>query len=348
MNYIILAVLVISIFGIRLRKEKLDGYISPAQTSAINGVFVMLVFMRHINQYLTFGKYDNYFQIFDSLIGQLIVTTFLFYSGYGIMYSFINKDNYANTMPKRILKILLQFDVAIIFYIIVNIIIGQERSVSEILLAFFAWTSLGNSTWYIFAILCLYLFSFIAGKLFTKNNLLIVFAVTFGGVIYILFTRHFGKPSHWYNTIFCYPAGMFFAICSSKINSILKNNRFIPILSLIVTIVLFATCFYLSRVIGNPYLNLLSFELAAIFFVLAIVSFTTIFIVSNPILVWFGKYLFEIYILQRIPMLLLAGKLANKYIYFFLCFAITLLLAIGYKYIEKYISKAVDKIQTHT
>lgn len=345
MDFILLIVFLLSIWGLHFRRDSIEGYINPAQTSAINGIFVMIVFMRHINQYLTFEKYDSHYQLFDIMIGQLLVTTFLFYSGYGIMYSLMNKDNYIKTMPKRIVKILLQFDFAIILYLIVTLIIHQNYSLPHVLLSFVAWESLGNSNWYIFAILYLYAFTFIAGIIFKNNRLLIATTVVIGGLLYILFTISAGKGSHWYNTILCYPAGMFYAIYSNKINDFFKNNRLNQILSLFIAFVLFWVLYVIYTKIPVHYLiHILLYELVGILFVLTIIAFTTLFVVSNPIITWFGKYLFEIYILQRIPMLLLDGKLSNKYIYFGLCFGITLILSILFKYIEKYLNKIIDMI----
>ena len=87
MNFVLLAVLLISIWGIRFRKDDNSDYLSPKQTAAVNGIFVMFVFMRHCTQYMEMERFDNIFNIVNTQLGQMIVTTFLFYSGYGIMYS---------------------------------------------------------------------------------------------------------------------------------------------------------------------------------------------------------------------------------------------------------------------
>ncbi|SDI71747.1 Acyltransferase family protein [Pseudobutyrivibrio sp. 49] len=337
MNFILLLVILVSLFGVHYRKEPSADYISPNQTAAINGIFVMFVFMRHINQYLTAGKYDKIFEIFNFGIDQLIVTTFLFYSGYGIMYSLHNKNNYIDTMPKRILKILIQFDLAIILYLIVSIIVGEHYSVPDILLAFVAWKSLGNSNWYIFAILFMYVSTFIVGKILNKSNVLTPILVTLFAMIYIIFTRHFGKGFHWYSTIFCYPLGMFFEIYKDKLNDFFKKNILNRVIAFILMAVPFTISFWICKTSGNSHVVLLAYELSTITFVLSIVALSTLFEFCNPVINYFGKNVFEIYILQRIPMILLENRLSNQYIYFFICFGITLLLAIGFKKLMKYI-----------
>ena len=62
--------------------------------------------------------------------------------------------------------------------------------------------------------------------------------------------------------------------------------------------------------------------------------------VCNPILIFFGKHLFEMYILMRIPMLILQRLgVTNVYLFVFLSFAATVLLAVGFKKL----TGAIDK-----
>ena len=58
---------------------------------------------------------------------------------------------------------------------------------------------------------------------------------------------------------------------------------------------------------------------------------------GNPVLEFLGIHIFEIYILQRIPMNLLYGM--EKYLYFVVCLVITVLVSIGYKILEKKLDK---------
>ncbi len=78
------------------------------------------------------------------------------------------------------------------------------------------------------------------------------------------------------------------------------------------------------------------YELTAIFFVLFIVALTTVFVVSNAVLSWLGKFVFEIYILQRIPMILLKDRIPGTALYFAICFAITLVLSVIFKKTEEF------------
>ena len=177
----------------------------------INGFFVGLILFSHFNSYVTTNmKFDSiYYYIFDK-IGQLMVTTFLFYSGYGIYESIKSKKKYIdNFFKNRILKLFISFFLALILYMLLNLMIGNSYSIKTILLSLLGWESIGNSNWYIFVILCCYLSTYLTFKLVrgqNKNrklicggNLLIIIC------IYVVLGKN--KQSYWYDTIFSYPLG---------------------------------------------------------------------------------------------------------------------------------------------
>ena len=126
--------------------------------------------LRHFKEYIACGPYDRIFWAIDGYLEQLIVTTFLFYSGYGILVSLKNRKDYLHTFPKRILGLWLRFAAVVCLFLLLNQFLGKEYSISTILLSFTAWQSIGNSNWYILAILTLYLLSYTGGVL-TKDQL---------------------------------------------------------------------------------------------------------------------------------------------------------------------------------
>ena len=72
-------------------------------------------------------------------------------------------------------------------------------------------------------------------------------------------------------------------------------------------------------------------ELRGLFFVLLVVLATSRIKIGNPVLNWLGKHTFEIYILQRLPMIALSGIGMNQYVYFLICSVLTGLLAFLYQ-----------------
>ena len=63
-----------------------EGYLDKEQTSVINGIFVIIVFLGHSFKYTSLGSiFDIAYDTFKFHIDQMIVVPFLFYSGFGMM-----------------------------------------------------------------------------------------------------------------------------------------------------------------------------------------------------------------------------------------------------------------------
>ena len=81
MDLILLCVVILTFIEVKIDFD--GGYLNTClkreQTMAVNGVFVMLVFLRHFKEYIVCSSYDRIFWTVDVLLEQLIVTNFLFY-----------------------------------------------------------------------------------------------------------------------------------------------------------------------------------------------------------------------------------------------------------------------------
>ena len=105
-------------------------------------------------------------------------------------------------LQKRILPTLVNFDIAVLFFVIVGLLLGNTFSLKQIALSFIAWDSVGNSNWYIFAILVCYTVFLLSFKgLFRKHS---QYRSTNGGIVIaciigvaILILSIFGLASIW-------------------------------------------------------------------------------------------------------------------------------------------------------
>lgn len=323
MDLIFLCVVVLTFIKVKI--DFTGGYLNTClkreQATAVNGVFVMLVFLRHFKEYIVCESYDRIFWVVDGLLEQLIVTTFLFYSGYGILLSMKTKKDYLQKFPKRIFKVWLQFAIAVSLFLSLNLFTGKVYSISTIFLSFTAWQSVGNSNWYILAILVLYVLSYIGGLMTSQDRLTTTIFVTAGCCVYVVVLILCGKGSWYYNTIFCYPLGMLCGEYEQKIRTLLEEKR-----TYLISVVGCATAFvvsYLCALKSHGVIWLAAVEFRGIFFVLLVVLATSRIKIENSVLNWLGKHTFEIYILQRLPMIALSGIGMNKYIYFLICVVIT-------------------------
>ncbi len=338
MNYLIFIVIILSVLNCKYRNEKIAEFLSVGQTTAINGIFVMLVFLSHFKQYITFEENDMIYVWVSQRLGQLIVTTFLLYSGYGVMYSLMHKPNYIDTLPKRFLKLLLHFDLAVLLYVLVDLVIGKELTIPQILLSLVCWDSVGNSNWYILAILSMYLLSYVVGKIIPQKYFTMTVFVTLGCFVYIVLLRIGGKPLYTYDTIFCFPAGMLLAIYKNRIVEWFLNpkNR---VISFILFLCSWLICHKGMGVADNPMIHFVFLEMNSVLFAIAIVTMSTLLIIENPIISFCGKYVFEIYILQRIPMNIFQGIIKQKLFYFLVCLIVTILLTLVFRQLEQTIDK---------
>lgn len=171
MTIFLLLIIIISLWQIKFPKPVLSGinnnYLEISRTNSIKGIFILLVFLSHARNYISaYAEYsqnplNGIYDIFQNHLGQGVVIMFLFYSGYGVMESIKKKGtNYINAIPKkRFAKTLINFDIAVIIFILLNLCLStlKNYTIPKVLLSFIGWESVGNSNWYIFAMLVMYL-----------------------------------------------------------------------------------------------------------------------------------------------------------------------------------------------
>ena len=120
---------VICLIGMQIKPKGTDkfitDYISVDKTMSIKGIFIIIVFFAHFNNYVSYTAPSDVFYLeYFSKIGQCMVTLFLFYSGYGVMESIKKKNmSYIHKIPvTRILGTLFRFDIAILMFLFLKLI----------------------------------------------------------------------------------------------------------------------------------------------------------------------------------------------------------------------------------
>ena len=98
-----LIVLICSGLSVAKKNEFYSDYCSPKNTNTINAIFSILIFLSHAVTYVKLdGVLDAPYFEFRSFLGQLVVVTYLFFSGFGIMESIKKKGTpYVKAMPKK-------------------------------------------------------------------------------------------------------------------------------------------------------------------------------------------------------------------------------------------------------
>ena len=293
-----------------------------------------MIFLTHSMQYIsgsgyTFAGIDSITTIITNYLGQLVVVMFLFYSGYGVASQIDNRGNsYVKQMPRcRVMKTLLNFDIAVCFFIVLDILLSRKFSISQILLSFVAWDSVGNSNWYIFIILLCYIFTYVACSFFRKKHI-------GGGIMCLCMASMVGlsfvKEAHWYDTILCYPAGFMYYTYRQTVERWIKRYYLLAIIVLIAVFVCLHDL-YTFTYWGLPQ------NIIAIIFALMVILVTMKVKIGNKWLEWCGVNLFPLYIYQRIPMIALRSTLGEDFVtscpilYLSISLAITCVIARYYK-----------------
>ncbi len=335
--YIILLALLL--WGLRFHVDgNNDAYMSKDCTNVVKGLFIGLIFMKHLMDYVNESGYaynafgDHLMLSIQSHMGQLVVVMFLFYSGYGIMESYKHKGaSYVKTMPrKRLLGTLLNFDVAVLLFIILNLILGKELTPSQCLLSLTAWDSVGNSNWYIFVILLCYLFAYISFRIdcIGKREQAVIVFLTLSLISYIILAKTRG--AWWYDTFFCFSFGMVFSVFKEKIEKVIDKQYWLVLLAV-------GILFILAYLFPKGLHGLRHNAVSILFAMFVVILTRKIELRSRP-LMWMGKNLFPLYIYQRISMMLFyeidGGTFVNHHLglYIIACALITFLFGYFYRY----------------
>ncbi len=318
-----------------------SDYLSLKSTNAIKGIFAVLILCTHLESYLVLSNnwFDIAFLTIRDYLAQLIVAVFFFYSGYGIIYSISHKESYPQYFfRKRLLKVLLHFDFAVLCYIILQLCLDRTYSISDYLLSCIGWVSVGNSNWFIFVILALYFATFISLRITSqikqqyKTNAIIILIAIYCALLWLVLVKTKPGMYWWFDTIATFPLGMCYAVYANRIESKLSYSKYWwP--SFVFILILFLAW---HRRFGVDVYGICS----AIFCILITIGSMRIKL-NNIILQWLGTYSFSLYIMQRWPMLILVHFGLNKDCTLFVCISIPLALMIAFLF--QHLLNKIDK-----
>lgn len=336
---VLFLILCLCIQHIGIRPADGENWLSHEKTSYLNSFFITAVFFSHLRQYeLELSPVES--TAYPLLIpGQLIVTTFFFFSGYGLMSGLLKKgDSYVSSIARtRFPKLLLHFCIAVVLYVLAGFMLGHTYPVERILLSLIGWDSVGNSNWFIFMTLLCYLLMWAAFKLTSTRRVVtgtLLFTILLVAAIACI---QCVKAGYWVDTVLCMPAGMLFYLCKEKARNILMA-RFLPHLPIGALAAASGYILYTHAPAAQFYLHcpaLVAAIAGSILFATGIALMygcITFRHLPKP-LVWVGGAgLFPLYIFQRIPMMTGAHYGLNTYsptLYTIICMIATAILAIA-------------------
>lgn len=306
--FIVLVAVICSGISVAGRNDFFQDYCSHKNTSTVNGFFSVLIFLSHGASYLKLDDViDAPYLSVRSFLGQLVVVTYLFYSGYGIMESIKKKGlTYVKGMPvNRLFKLWYHFALAICLYIVTRILVNGKFNLKNTLLAFTGYTSIGNSNWYMFVTFVMYIIIIISFLVFKKSQKLSLISTLVLTVAFLYAEYKVGLPDRFFNTAICFPVGMIFSVVKPKIDKILMKN---DVIWCIVVVALAGGITVFSHIRNNL---IIYYELLSVFFAMFITLLLMKVSIKSTVLDWFGSHIFSFFILQRIPMILLSKLAPN-------------------------------------
>lgn len=340
--YFVVAVLTCCVlYGVKIAKPGCfhEDMWSPGKTNAVKGLFVLIVFLSHMRGYTNIPEHEMAAFSVAAFLGQLMVVPFLFWSGYGVMESIKKKGApYIRQIPIRRIGItLLHFDLAVLLFLAVCLIVGRPVSLRVFLLSLIGWESIGNSNWYIFVVLLLYLITYISFILFPRKVYAGAVVTTVLSVLAVQVLFQY-RDFQWHDTLLCYVLGMWVSLLRKPLEKILLHNDICWILSTGVVAWMFSVVYRMpNRYVFMPHI-------CALIFAGLLILLAEKIMLDNRFLQFLGKYTFWIYILQRIPMILCAhfGILTELPALFFLVtFALTCALSVGLDALAKRLDRVI-------
>lgn len=327
MSVILMLFFIVFLVGAKYapRGEFFADYLSLEKSNSVKGIFVIFVFFRHYAQYVTLdGFWDQLFVLVNGVLGQMIVVAFLFYSGYGVMCSIEKKGiSYVKSIPlQRAAKVWVHYGIAVGLFWLLNWSLGRTVPLRRVLKTLVWWDAIGNSTWYIMAIVISYLLAYVSFRFCMKRKKLAAALLTVLTVIAVCILIPV-RPGRYYNTLLCFPLGVWWALYKEEIDTFLKKRKNYGIVLLVCLVLTVVTNWLRNS-------NVWIYELASVTFVCAGILITMKLSLKNRFIQYVGNHVFSIFILQRLPMLYFskATTLAERpYLFFGVTFVITIVIS---------------------
>lgn len=233
-------------------------------------------------------------------VGEFCVSIFFFWSGYGITYGSIYKQNYLKSFWRtRLIKLFIPFLLVHLVYLPVKICMGYHFTFTDILTSFVGQLSIVDYSWYPFAVLLFYFTFWCISKVIASKKLRIILLV-FASIIisvaeYFIFTD---KQEWWYvsNLSFIFGIVVAFIEPSRKHSIIVGSSSLLLGLSAIFMI----PCFY--YILGKYHYIVYAVSSNLQYSCIAVTAIILFGLreTNNRILCYIGKISYEVYLLHGI------------------------------------------------
>lgn len=285
---------VICLFGIKPRKEfDISAALEKEQTIPLRGILCLLIILHHLSLAVDAGGVFGMFKY----VGVVAVGAFFFLSGYGIMKQSEKQGEVylKGFLRKRVLKLIVPLAVAFVVSFCAFWLLGI-KSPSEIFSSFLKFDPFPYHSWYIWAVMLLYICFWLSKKLI-KNQKAVLAALTVLSLVIMLVFVFVGRVDNFASSVFCFPFGSALARYEKSLKKCL-NARKKRIVTVVFTALILSALIVCHNFLPDtfPYLKHILRNIINIGFCFVIVLFASYIKFGNGLLNIIGVYSFEIYL----------------------------------------------------
>lgn len=301
--------------------------ISKDKSATLKSIMAIFIVLHHLSL-----QGIPFLQMFHSW-GAPIVSIFLFLSGYGLMKSLCLKGKMylSGFFEHRLFKsIIVPFLIAWTIYRILNIVNAPCIPLELKELMFNGITVLPHS-WFIFAILCFYIFFYVSYRFLPNRSCFWLLMTLF--ILFEVWCQHRHYDRCWYISAFSFPAGLLFGKYERNIIEYLRSNMVYGIM-IPVSVVIIALCVYMK--IERAYLFV--YILIPMIFAVLLYRVKIEKLLTFRAIKFLSTVSLEIYLSQGISMCILRGPffyLKSDYIYVILTLFLTIIIAVFIKFTRR-------------
>lgn len=331
-------------------------------TKGIQGLFAVIIMLHHLSQRLvTVSEYKGELSNYED-VGTWLVGFFFFFSGFGLITSFREKERYLDSfLIRRIWTVLVPFFICNYAYMFTALLLGQKFPMQKLVQAFFGIVLLNDHMWFAVEIMYLYIAFYLVFRFVAKEKwrYIILFIVVVALMAAGFFAGHdlnnktlsnWLEGEWWYNTTLLFFVGMLVARFYSSIMNYLKKYYYVVLIVITIGFIGFAVLnqhmlehygYWTETVVSNGYDDkalTLAVQLPMVLFFEWMLFLLMMKIkIHNKVLTFLGEVSLEVILLQNVFILVFDTMKWNQNIHVY-CMGVmgaTIVFAIGINQVKR-------------